>query len=370
MAAHERIAQQNSARGLTMHKVKNPNELIDRYLQAVRFWMPKSQRQQDLVAELGDDLRSQIEAREAELCRALNLEEVGAILKRCGSPMLVASRLGPKQSLIGPALFPIYRFVLKMVLVWVLIPVFLIVLAPINIAKAGGEWASALAATLGGLWSGAFTAAGIITLVFAVLERTHALEGLDSKWDPSQLPPLHESEKKSTPFQCAAELVFGFFGLIWLLLLPAYPFLIMGPGAAFLTASPLVHTLYPMIVAVAALGVLRTAVVLAHPRWNQFALWSRLGHEILIFTFLSIVLHIVQAMPAANWHPFVMPAEGLPASAQSVKVAAIVNVSILLGSLIGWFTTGIATIVHAWQMIQRKRDSRNHPQPAASLHAH
>lgn len=39
-------------------------DLIDRYLQAVRFWLPKNARQEDLLAELGDDLRSQIEAKE------------------------------------------------------------------------------------------------------------------------------------------------------------------------------------------------------------------------------------------------------------------------------------------------------------------
>ncbi|HTY85528.1 MAG TPA: hypothetical protein VMB19_15015 [Silvibacterium sp.] len=353
-----------------MHKVKNPNELVERYLQAVRFWLPKTKNEEGLIAEFGDDLRSQIEAREAELGRSLNEEEVGAILKRCGAPMFVASRLGPKQSLIGPALFPIYRFVLKMVVIWVLIPVFLIVLAPINIVKAGGPWASALAATLGGLWSAAFVAAGVITLVFAVLERTHALDEIESKWDPSTLPPLEKPEKKPTPLQNAAEFAFGFFGLIWLLLLPAYPFLIMGPGAVFLQASPLIHTLYPLLVAVAALSVLRTGLILARPRWNQFTIWSELAHKVVTFVFLSFVLRFVEALPAANWHPFVMPSQSMAASAQSVKVAAIVNVSILVGLLIGWFTTGIATIVHAWQMIQRKRDSRNQPQPAASLHAH
>lgn len=30
------------------------------------------------------------------------------MLKRCGSPMMVAGRLGPQRHLIGPALFPIY----------------------------------------------------------------------------------------------------------------------------------------------------------------------------------------------------------------------------------------------------------------------
>ena len=50
-----------------MSKPTNPMELVDRYLQAVRFWMPKARKREDLLAELGEDLRSQIDAIRAEL---------------------------------------------------------------------------------------------------------------------------------------------------------------------------------------------------------------------------------------------------------------------------------------------------------------
>ena len=67
---------------------------------------------------------------------------MSAILKRCGSPMMVAGRLGPQRHLIGPALFPIYEFVLKMVLLWILVPVFIFIVGPVNVANAG-SWGSA-----------------------------------------------------------------------------------------------------------------------------------------------------------------------------------------------------------------------------------
>ena len=72
---------------------RNPSELVDRYLQAVRFWMPKSRRQDELLAELGEDLRSQIEEKERELGRTLDNEEVSAILKRCGVPRQQVKRV-------------------------------------------------------------------------------------------------------------------------------------------------------------------------------------------------------------------------------------------------------------------------------------
>jgi hypothetical protein len=89
-------------------------ELVDRYLQAVRFWLPKNQKQ-DIRAELSEDIRSQVEDREAELGRKLNETEVAELLKQRGRPVLVANRFLPQESLIGPVLFPIYVFVLKVV---------------------------------------------------------------------------------------------------------------------------------------------------------------------------------------------------------------------------------------------------------------
>src|SRR5260370_13987905 len=85
-------------------------ELIDRYLQAVGFWLPKAQKQ-DIVAELLEDINSQMEEKEAELGRKLNESEVEAILKQLGSPILVANRYLPPRHLIGPLLFPIYWLV-------------------------------------------------------------------------------------------------------------------------------------------------------------------------------------------------------------------------------------------------------------------
>ncbi|MEI6668118.1 MAG: hypothetical protein WCP29_08175 [Acidobacteriota bacterium] len=89
-------------------------DLLDRYLHAVKFWPPKAQRQ-DIVSELSEDIRSQVEDKECELGRALSETEVEAILVRIGRPVLVAGRYLPQRHLIGPALFPIYVFVLKIV---------------------------------------------------------------------------------------------------------------------------------------------------------------------------------------------------------------------------------------------------------------
>ena len=82
-----------------MSKPANPMELVDRYLQAVRFWLPKTRREEELVAEFGEDLRSQLDARRSELGHPLGEADVSEILKRCGHPILVAGRFRPQRHL-------------------------------------------------------------------------------------------------------------------------------------------------------------------------------------------------------------------------------------------------------------------------------
>ncbi len=116
-------------------------ELLDRYLKAVKFWLPSEQKQ-DIVAELSEDIRSQIEDKESELGRQLNDAEVEAILKKGGPPMLVAQRYLPQRYLIGPALFPTYWMVLKLTWLcfygpWLVIVVGLKIFASFGAAHAG-----------------------------------------------------------------------------------------------------------------------------------------------------------------------------------------------------------------------------------------
>src|SRR5215471_16481674 len=96
-------------------------DLIDRYLQAVKFWLPKAQ-QQDILQELSVDIQSQVEDKEAGLGRKLNEAEVADLLKQRGRPLSVAAGYLPQQHLIGPALFPVYVLVLKIVALFYLVP--------------------------------------------------------------------------------------------------------------------------------------------------------------------------------------------------------------------------------------------------------
>jgi hypothetical protein len=221
-------------------------ELLDRYLQAVKKHLP-SRRQDDLIAELRANMESQLEDKEAELGRPLTAAEAGDWLKQMGSPMMVAARYQPQQYLIGPAIFPIYLYVLRMVIVMALIVYSLVVAVVIPLTSPSE---TALLAAALRLLQIPITVAVWVTAVFAAIEffatrypgKCPPIDGLLGPWSPNSLPPLEKTPttgpRPRSFAQAVAEIVFGLFFLAWLFLIPRHPFLIMGPGVVLWNASP------------------------------------------------------------------------------------------------------------------------------------
>jgi hypothetical protein len=347
-------------------------ELLDRYLQAVRFWLPKAQ-QQDIIAELSEDLHSQIEDQEIELARPLVDAEVEAILKGCGSPILVASRYRPQAQLIGPPLFPIYNFVLKVVVLWILIPVFVVIVGPAMIVPAANRLA-ALLEVLSTLWTALFVAAGVITLAFAVLERAQARFHLFEKWELDSLPPVAKRSQPPSRTQTIFELVFGVIGLVWLLAVPHYPFLILGPASAFLKPGPIWHIFYLPMVLLSAMQLGYQIIGLLRPQWGWFPAAARLLTTGLTIVLLNSMISATQA-PNADWHRFVVLADSVQSSIQSNhvdathlnRVVAIVNASVLLSMLGSWLGFCIAGVLQTWALLQQLRKRTPHARDPALL---
>jgi len=252
-------------------------ELLDRYLEAVKKHLPW-QRQDDIVAELRANLEAQLEEKEAELGRPLTKAEAEAWLKQLGSPLQVAAGYKPQQYLIGPAIFPTYRYVLQLAWTWALI-IYAIVTV-VQIFARDNFSGDALLDALLHVPLVLMTTAAWVTLVFAAIEyaiehhcvKIPALARPSNNWSPGSLAPLgHQvpGKKPRTFAQAVAEVVFGFLLLIWLLLIPRYPWLLMGPGAVILDVSP--YQLAPVWIqffwCIVALNILQLG-------WNVENLWS------------------------------------------------------------------------------------------------
>jgi hypothetical protein len=170
-------------------------DLIPRYLQAVRFWLPKKQ-QDDIIAELSQDISDQVAEQESRIGRPLNELEIETLLRQRGSPLKVATGFLPQQHLIGPTLFPVYRFVLIVVTGCLLIPVLfgwiVGILAAIVHGPGPGIWENGVTIVVSHFWTAWFASMGVVTLVFAILERSPAKTELFEKWNPRKLPPLRD----------------------------------------------------------------------------------------------------------------------------------------------------------------------------------
>jgi hypothetical protein len=192
-------------------------ELIDRYLQAVKLWLPGRQKQ-DIVAELRDDLQSQIEEREAEFGRPLSEGEVAELLERCGRPMAVAGRYLPQKPLIGPALFPVYRMALKAAALLYLVPwvagwiAFAIFVPSFRESTPGltllKGWAT--------FWEIALFAFGAITVVFVAIEHWPSSTKPSFRWDPRRLPPVRDTQRIPRASSIAELLLLPLMASWWL----------------------------------------------------------------------------------------------------------------------------------------------------------
>ncbi len=270
-------------------------EMIDRYLQAVRFALPAAQRD-DIIKELRDSILSQIEEQEAGLGRPLNEDEQVDLLKELGSPMHLASRYRKQQHMIGATMFPIYWKVLKASL-----GLAFLVLAAASIATAAaGKTFSESLGVLSHYPSVALMVFAWITLVFSALEFFGARFHVSDRWDPRKLPPLAKTDPRKSQFELIAQLVIQtVFGVWWLAGLH-YQYLIFGPGIAFLRFGPVWHTIYWLFVVLVIVDLGLTGSRLVWPRWALGGQVSRLVMSALGLVVLYFLINAPDLFVAAD----------------------------------------------------------------------
>ncbi len=273
-------------------------ELLERYLLAVKKHLPK-QGQEDILAELRANLESQIEEREAEMGRPADAAEQEAWLKQIGSPMQMAARFQPQQYLIGPAVFPYFRFVLMKAmaicaLVYALVNA---VLLSLNTLSLDGVIAAVL--RFPGV---AMITASWVTLAFAALEfariRFPAQTPCLDQWMVSELPAL-ESKEHGNPrgfASAVANVLVGVGFLVYLLLIPRHPYLLLGPGAVYLRTlpyklAPAWTTFYWGVVALNVLQVSWRTLSLAQGKWKERWRLEELLSKAVAFGLLMFLLN-------------------------------------------------------------------------------
>lgn len=322
-------------------------KLLDRYLQAVKYWLPKKQ-QDDIIAELREDIRSEMDDRAARLGRSLTEGEASAILKKRGQPMVVAGRYLPQRPLIGPALMPSYWRVLRIVILYILVPLFLLVGASV-IPQAKTPVGAAV--WMGWqFWSTMLAGVGTITIIFAVWEWRGAKIGKDD-WEPRDLPPVRPAGRMVPRSESIAEMVVDVllgFGLVAVLRWHLFKLLLGAYVGPYRVEPRAIAIILGATLPILAAQFLVAGIVAVRPWWTQFWAASRL---IISFVSLAIVGFVLSSAP------WISAAGEATDYAHVVGVAAVLN-RVCYYSLVctGLFIVG-QILGQIWRLIRIRRES-------------
>ena len=262
-------------------------ELLDRYLQAVREYLLRNRRD-DIVKELGDNILSQMEDQAAELGRPLTEAEQAAILKQHGHPLVAAARYRrqPLQQLVGPSLFPLYWYMLQVIIFFV--AAFHVVLAVV-FGLGTGSALQGLVAAWGSFWLWALVAVGGLTIAFGLIEYFGGGKiPFTETFNPLELP---EVKKPAAPAGNALdESVMGcLFLIVW-------PIFLHSATPSFARSNPVRlapawwHFEIPMLLSV-ALGTAAAFASLLRPQYPYLRAALRLMSDFIgVITFYFFLL--------------------------------------------------------------------------------
>ena len=323
-------------------------QLLDRYLTAIKFWLPKSQRD-DISAELEANLRAEIDDRAAELGRPLNDGEIAAILRKNGSPILVAARYQQEhrtvtfgRQLIGPIVFPFYWTAIKVTLVLLLIPG--VVPAVVFGAQAHGQPFAQLGNALTRVAWLSLPVLLLVTLLFSAIDfglrRFRILEKWGSDWNPLTLPTPARQAKQVRRSSSIAGIIIQSLFILWWWNHGSIPYLIVSKGDAQVHFAPLLASLYAPVLIIAFIHLAQHWVTLVEPDWR----WLPPTTGLVTSLIALIVLY-----PLLGTSPLISISEpnALPLNAREAD-----QIQHLVAIGVNWLWLGIMVVgaIYAWRL--------------------
>lgn len=202
------------------------NEMIERYVYDVVRRLPEKQRQ-DIKAELLTLIEDMLEERMDN--EKSEKENVEAVLRELGSPATLADKYrGEKQYLIGGEYYSTYMQVLKIVLICVVAGLLISAGVSFFVKSIGpdrelqgllnimGESIINIAA-IPGACIGAF---GMITLIFAIMERNQVKLQDKTDWKLGELPQIPEKKALISRGDSVFGIVFTVLVMILMIFVP------------------------------------------------------------------------------------------------------------------------------------------------------
>ncbi len=187
---------------------------VDRYINAVGEQLPAKQRA-DIEKELRSLILDALEGRTGSSAEVTEEDEL-AVLREFGRPEDVAQRYAPTpRYLIGPRLYPIYRIVLRVLIIVSMVGISLAMFGESIFSNTDGF--AVLGNVVERLFDAVISAIGSVTLVFAIIERATPASAWDKMkekpWDPAQLTAV-SSDKRFGMADGVFSVLFTLLGLV------------------------------------------------------------------------------------------------------------------------------------------------------------
>lgn len=320
-------------------------DLLDHYLRAVKIYLPRGQRN-DIIKELSENLRAQMEEREAELGRPLNESEQEAFLAQHGDPMLVASRYGAAQrglafgrQLIGPELFPLYLRIM-----WLNWGLTIAIFAVVAIRH--------MPLTISGFFLPFVIQFAVVTVIFILMEILQRNSGQHWTFPPEYMQVIPRWRSLS------GAAIWG-VAILWWMAVPHAPFLVLGPASGHLKLTQAWQTFFVPILLLLFAGLAQRCVNLARPQWNWILPATR-----VVANSIGVVLQYFIWKSS----PFFVVSPGPNNAERYNHLAQVFNALISYGVLSWlWVYLLVNAVVYAWLCVRHLRHVIHHArEPAPS----
>jgi hypothetical protein len=313
--------------------------LTERYLAATLRGIPEKQRP-DVERELRSSIADAVEDRVANGEDRVAAET--GVLEELGDPSRLASGMtGRALYLVGPELFPSYRYILLLLLA-IVVPIVGVIQALVEL-NGGGGIGPALLAGFGGALAVGVQVAFWVTLAFAIVERVDPatweredlkdLKVLTARWKVDDLPELPSSSAVSVG-ETAGEIVTIGISVGGLLFLRDWSWVTDPAGEPIPLFDPgLWDFWFPALIAVFALQAIFHIVKLMVGRWT---IGLAIVNSVLLaaiaipFAVLALTGSLINpAFASATWPSL--------ADGDSIAMVAVAAASILVN---GWEAVG------------------------------
>ncbi len=269
--------------------------LIDLYAREVGYNLPEKMKD-DIEQEIRSLIEDNLEDESENTGRPIDEEMQVEVLKHLGPPEKVAASYLPPRYLIGPELYPHFLTTLRIVLVVVAIASTIGIGASLGASpESSNNMIGIITRLFSGLLSSLVSAAGMVVLIFAIIQIAvpkFKLSVKETKWDPLDLLKASDPERVSVG-SSITEIVFTVLALVIFNLYPQWIGIFGINDQRIYYVGILTEAFFRYLPWLSVLWVMDIAFkvwLIGAAKWTNTLRWVKIALTILLIFILAWIL--------------------------------------------------------------------------------